>query len=221
MKSKAALSKDRGMRMGSMTNRIRVLGLAVVAAVVAVTGLCPGPEVLAQAAGQTETFEVDGGHSTVLFAVGHLEIGRVWGRFTKVKGTVTVEAGKYDQGTIAVEVDAASVYTGSRKRDDHLRGPDFFKTKQFKSIAFAGRSGKSLGDGRFEVTGELTLLGVTKTVTATAKHLGAGRDPWGGFRAGYEVRLTIRRSDFGMKYGLPGVGDVIELIIAIEAVRKS
>lgn len=166
-----------------------------------------------------ETYAVDPAHSAVLFAVTHLGVSRIHGRFTKISGQVTLEKpGSFLAGEVSIEIEAGSLYTASRKRDDHLRGPDFFNVKEFPKITFTGTA-SAKGEGA-EVTGSLTLLGKTRPVTITMKQIGAGKDPWGGFRIGYEGTIPIKRSDFGMSYMAQAVGDEVELVIAIEAIRK-
>ncbi len=165
-------------------------------------------------------FEIDGVHSSVLFGVVHAKVGRFWGRFNQVSGELTVDADKPQMSTVLVKIAAESVDTANDGRDNHLRGPDFFNAKEFPEIVFESTKIAKAGDG-FEVSGDLTMLGVTKPINAKVKFTGHSDMPRLGKRSGYEVSFEIKRSDFGMKYGLPDVlGDDVKVLIALEAVLK-
>jgi polyisoprenoid-binding protein YceI len=167
------------------------------------------------------TFEIDPVHSSMLFNVVHAEASRFWGRFDSFKGQLVVDAAKPDAGSVVVEVAAESVDTGNKDRDNHLRGPDFFNAKEFPDIVFESKKVEKAPKG-FKVSGEFTMLGVTKPVTADAEFIGYSEGERTGKRTGYEVRFTIKRSDFGMKYGLGpgGVSDEVNVLFSLSAVAK-
>lgn len=163
-------------------------------------------------------FDVDGGHSSVLFGVKHLELSHFYGRFNKVSGKFTFEGGSLDDLSIYIKIAAGSVDTNSKKRDKHLKSQSFFNSKQFRDITFKSTSFKQLEGNKYEVTGDLTLRGETKPVTTIVEHTGTG-DKGGKFgrRSGFETTFTIKRSDFGMNYMVGGgLGDEVKLIISIE-----
>jgi polyisoprenoid-binding protein YceI len=173
------------------------------------------------AAAAPETHEIDAVHSTVLFRVKHLNTGYSYGRFNEMSGTVVLDGGNPSACSVKVEVKAASVDTANAKRDDHLRGPDFFNVAQFPTITFASTAVSKAGEEAFDVTGDLTLLGVKKSVLVRMTRTGSSNDPRaGGLRTGFEGTLTIKRSDFGMKYGLEGLGDEVGLTLAFETLKK-
>lgn len=160
------------------------------------------------------TYSIDPDHTFVLFEVKHLGLGKAHGMFRKTTG-------KYDpgEGMLEVTIDAGSLYTANKKRDEHLRGPDFFNTKQFPKITFKSTSAKKKGDD-IEITGDLTIKGKTKSVEFTMEKVGEGKDPWGNFRTGYEGTLVINRMDFGVDYMPDGLSNDVELTLAVEGIRK-
>lgn len=177
------------------------------------------------AAAQVESYTIDPIHSFVNFTIDHLGFTTLHGRFDKSTGKATVDrAGR--KGTVEVVVEAASINTGDydkgarpRSRDDHLRTPDFFNVAEFPRISFKGNV-KFSGDGANEVDGQVTLLGVTKPVVFKMDRWKCGAHPFskkemcGGYASG-----KIKRSDFGMKYGVPAIGDEVALMINFEAYK--
>jgi polyisoprenoid-binding protein YceI len=190
------------------------LGLLVVAALAAVAFLASpsasGPE--------AETYDLDPYHSTVLFRISHLGVSNFYGRFNGISGSFTVAEGA--TGAVSVTIPVASVDTANEKRDAHLKSPDFFSAEQFPEITFKSDALKHAGGANYEAKGTLTLHGVSKEVTIAVERIGSKETPM-GYRTGFEGAVTIRRSDFGMKYGLDGaLGDEVKLILAIEGIRK-
>lgn len=169
---------------------------------------------LASAPSSAATFEIDPSHTFVLFEVGHLGIGKAHGMFRNTSGMFDPEA-----GTLKVDIEADSLYTANKKRDDHLRGPDFFNTKQFPKITFESTEVKKKGD-ELMVTGNLTIKGKSKKISMVMKKVGEGEDPWGKYRAGYEGSMTINRMDFGVDYMPDGLSKDVKLTFAVEGVRK-
>lgn len=165
-----------------------------------------------------DTYKVDGDHAFVVFRVPHFSTGAVFGRFRTVKGQFTL-GNKASDHSVSIEVDAASVYTGNKKRDEHIKSPDFLNVKQFAKISF--KSNKVIKRGkRHLVTGTLEFHGVSKKVTVPMKQLGAIKDPWGNQRTGFEGTLEIKRKDFGLTKMQGPVGDKIVLTISIEGTKK-
>ena len=116
-------------------------------------------------------------------------------------------------------VQAASINTGNAKRDKHLRGPDFFSVKEFPTITFKSKEWKSTGGMNYDVTGDLTLHGVTKPVTIAVTKIGEGKGPMGKPRVGFDGLLKIKRTDYGMKKLVGPAGDEVTLHFGIEAMR--
>ena len=174
---------------------------------------------LAPAASAADTFEVDASHSVVGFGITHLKVSRFYGRFNDVSGKIVVDADPA-KCSVEIKVKAASVDTANGNRDKHLRSQDFFSVEEFPDITFKSTSVKKTEKG-WDVTGTFTLHGVSKEITVPVEHLGTGQHPRGGTLAGFEAVFTIKRSDYGMTYGLPdALGDEVKLHIAIEAAKK-
>lgn len=164
-----------------------------------------------------EKYDIESVFSTVLFKVRHMQTANAWGRFDDIKGSVDYVGNDLTKSTLELTIKATSVNTNSKKRDDHLRGPDFFNAKEFEDITFKSSSIKKDGDD-YELTGELTMLGVTKTVTAKCEFYGEGKSPRGDKKIlGAEATFKIKRTDFGMNYGVPNIGDEVTLIVSVEA----
>ena len=167
-----------------------------------------------------ETYEIDAAHFTVIFKVRHLGVSNAYGRFNDFSGTIVADAGHPEKSSVEVTIKADSVDTANEKRDKHLRNQDFFNTKQFPVIIFKSTKVEKTGDKTGKATGDLFLHGVTRTVTVDLTFIGSGKDPWGGHRAGFEAAFAIKRSDYGMKYLLEGVGDEVHIIVSLEGTRK-
>lgn len=164
-----------------------------------------------------ETHTIDKVHSTVLFKVKHLGAGNSYGRFNDLSGTIVIDDKDPSKSSVEVTVKVDSIDTASKGRDDHLKGPDFFSAKQFPTMAFKSTSVKVLPDGGLDVTGQLTIRGVAREVTAKVEKTGTGKAMRGdGKLTGFEAKLKIKRSDFDMKNMIPNIGDEVEILIAVE-----
>ena len=171
-------------------------------------------------AGAADTYQIDPVHSFASFSIGHLGIGLVRGFFSDIAGTIVFDEKDAAKDVIEVTIKTASVNTHVDKRDEDLRSANFFEVQKYPTMTFKSTKITKKG-AAYAVTGDFTLHGVTKTITVTAKHLGAGKDPWGGFRSGFAADLTIKRSDYGMKYDAPpAIADNVDISVAFEAVKK-
>jgi polyisoprenoid-binding protein YceI len=169
---------------------------------------------------RAESFVVDPVHSSVLFRSGHLGMSHVWGRFGDVAGTISFDEQNPAANAVEIEVKSASVDSGNAKRDEHLRSPDFLNAKQFPSITFKSQQVKQTDANNYEVTGTLTLHGVSKPATVKLQKLGSGKTPFGDVRTGMETTFQIKRSDFDMKNMLEAVGDDVVLIVSLEGAHR-
>ncbi len=166
-----------------------------------------------------ETWVVDAAHSSLVFKIRHMGVSNFYGRFNELSGRLAL-TDNAAQNSVTFTVQAASVDTHSDKRDQHLKSPDFFSAKEFPVIEFRSTSVKPAGDGAFDVAGQLTLHGVMRDlavkVQETGRMAGDGENPG---VAGFETRFSIKRSDFGMDYGVEqgSLGDEVELVLAVEA----
>ena len=168
-----------------------------------------------------ETYEVDPAHSSVIFSVKHLGVSFVYGRFNEFSGVISYDKQDPTRSSWEAIIKTDSVDSGAEKRDKHLRSPDFFSSKEFPEIQFKSTKVTKRGSA-LAVHGDLTLLGVTKPVSMELTEVGAGKDPWGGYRRGFHGTLKVKRSDFNMKFGLGegGLGDQVQIILSLETVRK-
>jgi polyisoprenoid-binding protein YceI len=181
----------------------------------------------ATAAPTTATeWAIDPTHSHVEFAVRHLMISTVKGRFAGVSGTVRLDEGDPSTASVDVTIDVASIDTREAQRDAHLRSADFFDVEKYPSLTFTSRRVDNRREGGFTLVGDLTLHGVTREVALDVVEEGRGKDPWGGERAGYAATTKIKRSDFGLTWnqvleaGGFAVGDEVKISIDLELVKK-
>jgi len=175
---------------------------------------------------QAENYKVDSLHSFPHFGVEHFGVTTMWGRFDKMSGNFTIDRAA-KKASVELTIETASVTTGDndkgsrpRSRDEHLRQADFFNTAEFPRMTYKSTNVKFNGDNPSEIEGQLTLLGVTKPVTikidkwVCREHPMSKRSMCGGDASG-----SFKRSDFGMKYGVPNLGDEVRLKIGFEAYK--
>jgi polyisoprenoid-binding protein YceI len=176
--------------------------------------------------GQT-TWTIDPAHSSVEFAVRHLMITTVRGRFTGVKGTVTLDEADPAKSAVEVVIDAASIDTREPQRDTHLRSADFFDVEKFPTLTF--RSTKldgGLGEP-FTLAGDLTIHGVTRPVVLDVEPEGRVKDAWGGIRSGFTATTKIKRSEFGLTWnqlleaGGVTVSDEVKISLDVQLVNAA
>lgn len=171
-----------------------------------------------------DTYNIDATHTTIGFQIEHLVISKVHGKFKEFTGTVTMDANAVTAATVTIK--AASIDTGVDKRDEHLRGVDFFNTDKFPDLKFETKAIKKTDTG-LDAEGTLTIHGVSKDVTIPFKLKGPIKDPWGNSRVGIAGSLTINRKDYGLTWskaletGGLVVGDEVEIDIQAEAVKAT
>ena len=194
--------------------------IPVAAAAFVAFGTMPAPS----ASGAPGAYTIEGDHAYVIWRIKHMDVGQSYGRFDKVSGTITFDEADLAASSVVIQIDPASVSTGSQKRDDHLKSPDFFNVAQFPAMSFKSTSVKKVDDTHFDVAGDLTMHGVTNPVTIRMEKTGAGKDPekWGGkSRIGFEGGLIVQRSKWGMTTPIgPGsTSDDVHMTIAVEALK--
>ncbi len=181
---------------------------------------------VAAPAGAADIYTIDAGHSEVTFQVTHLTISKVRGRYKEFEGTIQVESGKPEVSSVEFKIKTASVDTAEPKRDEHLKSPDFFDAANHPEIVFKSSKIAPKGKDLYDVTGNLTIRGNTKTITLPVKVLGPIQDPWGNTKMGFETAITINRKDFGVSWskamdnGGLVVSDDVAVTIALETVKK-
>ena len=174
------------------------------------------------------TYQIDTAHTHAQFKVRHLMISNVKGDFDKVSGTVTIDDANPSASSINVTVDVASISTREPQRDAHLKSPDFFDVEKFPTMTFVSKEVVKSGDDSYEVVGELTLHGVTKTIDLNVEDVTPEmKDPFGLYRRGASAKATILRSDFGLKYnaileaGGVAISDEVHITIDTEFTRQA
>ena len=172
-------------------------------------------------------WNLDGTHSGINFAVRHMVVSKVRGRFAAFSGTLELDDSDFAQSTIDVTIDASSIDTGTAQRDDHLRSADFFDVAKFPTLRYTSKRIEKLGKDRFRVIGDLTIRDVTREVPLDVEYGGRGKDPWGNERAGFSASAAIDRKDFGLQWnqvletGGVLVGDKVDIDLDIQAVKAA
>jgi polyisoprenoid-binding protein YceI len=172
------------------------------------------------AAAQSSTWQIDPAHANAQFSVKHLGISKVQGEFTNVTGTVQLDEKDPSKSVVNATIDTTTVFTRNDGRDKDLKD-NFFEVTKFPTMTFVSKSITKSADGKWQMTGDLTLHGVTKSVTfAVDGPTDAIKDPWGNQRRGASATTVINRNDYGItKY--PGViGDDVTITLDIEFIKK-
>lgn len=168
-----------------------------------------------------EKYEMDTSHTNVLFFVNHLGFSETVGRFEQSSGTLMLDQDNPENSSVNVTMSAKSVQTQSKELNEHLQAKDWFNTAQYPDIKFVSKSVKKTGATTADVTGDLTLLGVTKPVTLKAKLNKADYFEMAkAWVAGFNGETTIKRSDFGMNNYVPMIGDEVKIMISTEFHNK-
>jgi len=191
----------------------QIFSAAVMTLVTGLSLLAAAPAVAA------DDYTFDPVHSSVSFKARHLDISWIHGRFNEVSGSFSLDRENPAKSTFELSIKADSVDTGNVKRDEHLRQPDYFDTKQFPTIDFKSTSVKVVKGG-YEVTGDFTMHGMTKKVTFAVEG-GKEIEFMGTKRVGFSTELKLKRSDFGFdKSAIGPIGDEALVIIDFEGTRK-
>ena len=164
-----------------------------------------------------ETFNIDSVHSTAIFRVQHLGAGNFYGRFNELEGTIDWDAEAGPSFDVSIKIE--SVDSGNEALDRHLKNADFFDAKQFPTMTFKSTGARKMGDN-WKVMGEMTMHGVTKAVEVDMDFVGRA-DVGRGDRVGFETTFTVKRSDFGMKWGVENgaLGDATKIIVSLEGIK--
>ena len=168
------------------------------------------------------TFTIDPSHSEATFQVRHL-LTKVRGHFGAFSGTITYDEAAPASSSVAVTIQSASIDTNEPNRDTHLRSDDFFAVETYPTLGFTSTQIVPAGGDRFDVTGDLTIRGVTRRVTVPVSLLGTATDPWGNEKLGFETEFTINRKDFGLSWNAALetggflVGDEVKISLSLQA----
>lgn len=174
----------------------------------------------AQAMAAEYKIDKEGQHAFVNFKISHLGYSWLYGTFNDFDGAFSFDAAKPEESKVQVELKTASVDSNHAERDKHLRSADFLNVGKHPTASFASTGVKSTGEGTADISGNLTLNGVTKPVVIAAKFIGEGQDPWGGYRAGFEGSTKLKLKDFDIQKDLGPASSEVELIISVEGVRQ-
>jgi polyisoprenoid-binding protein YceI len=173
----------------------------------------------------SDTYMIDKSHSEAVFQVRHL-VNKVSGRFREFSGTIHAETAKPELSSVEFTIKTASIDTANEARDKDLRSPNFFDVEKLPEITFKNSKIVATGKDHYNVTGTLTIHGVSKEVVLPVTFLGFVKDPWGNERAGFETAITLNRKDFGIVYnkildnGGTLLGDEVNVSINLETVKQ-
>lgn len=175
----------------------------------------------AQAHAADYKIDVEGAHAFVQFKIQHLGYSWLLGRFNTFNGSFNWDAKKPNDSVIDVVIQTSSIDSNHAERDKHLKGKGFldvnkFPTARFKSTSFS----ENKKDKDYTVTGDLTLRGVTKSISFDVEKIGEGKDPWGGQRVGFEGDVKLKLSDYGINYNLGPASEWVEMELFIEGIKQ-
>lgn len=168
-----------------------------------------------------ETYDIDNKHSFANFTIRHV-VAKASGTFSDVTGKLVIDKDNLANSSVEAKINVLSVNTSNAKRDTHVKSADYLNADKFGEMHFVSTKVEPTAASQGNVTGKLTINGVTKEVTFPFAVLGFGKDPWGGTRTGIEAKTIIKASDYGYTWGKPGspVGDDVEVTLLIEGIKK-
>jgi polyisoprenoid-binding protein YceI len=175
----------------------------------------------------TGTYTIDPAHSRIGFMARHAMVTKVRGAFNEFTGSIVLDGSNPANSTAAVTIKAASIDTRNAQRDGHLHGNDFLAIEEHPEITFVSTSARQTDDTDFELTGDLTIRGVTNSITIPFSYEGSATDPFGNFRAGFEGSVVINRKDYGvvwnaaLEHGGVLVSDKVTLEFEISAIKSA
>ena len=175
----------------------------------------------------TGTYTLDPAHTRIGFMARHAMVTKVRGAFNEFEGTATLDGANPANSSAQVTISTASIDTRNAQRDGHLRSNDFLAMDEYPQITFVSTGARQVGDSTFELTGDLTIKGVTNPITIPLSFEGAAKDPFGNLRVGFEGAVTINRKDYGITWnaaletGGVLVSDKVTLEFEISAVKNA
>lgn len=165
-------------------------------------------------------YKLDDAHTFIEFRIQHLGFSWLYGRFNTLKGNFSYDEAKPEASKVKVVINTASIDTNHAERDKHLRSKDFFAVDKYPEATFVSTGYTPMGKDKGRLEGNLTLRGVTKPVTIEVTQVGAGDDPWGGYRRGFYGTTAITLADFGIPYDLGPAARTAELMLTAEGIRQ-
>ncbi len=170
----------------------------------------------------TRTFQIDPAHTQAEFQVRHL-LSRVRGRFTDLTGTIEFDKEAPAQSSVSFAIRTASIDTNQPDRDTHLRSDDFFAVEKYPTLTFKSTGITARGSEKYDVAGDLTMRGITKSIVLPVTFLGVAKDPWGNEKLAFETEITLDRKEFGLTWNAALeaggflVGDEVKVSVAVQA----
>jgi len=168
----------------------------------------------------TYEFDDKGAHQFITFKISHLGYSWLYGRFNDFDGQFTYDAANPENSSVNVTIDTSSVDSNHAERDKHLRSEDFLHVGEYPEASFKSKRVVVDEEGEADIVGDLTLRGVTREVTLDVEMLGHGKDPWGGYRMGFEAETELRLEDFGIPMNLGKASETVEIMISVEGIRQ-
>ncbi|MET1079925.1 MAG: YceI family protein [Pseudomonas sp.] len=186
------------------------------------TALALGTALLGAGQAMAADYAIDkqGQHAFVNFKISHLGFSWLYGTFKDFDGTFSYDEKNPEASKVKVTLNTASVDSNHAERDKHIRSKDFLNVDKNPTATFVSTGVKSTGSGTADITGDLTLNGVTKPVVIAAKFIGQGESQWGDYRAGFEGSTKLKLKDFAIQKDLGETAQEVELIISVEGVRQ-
>ena len=169
-----------------------------------------------------DTYKMDtkDSHAFIQFKIQHLGFSWLLGRFNTFEGEFVLDDANVENSNVSVNIDVASVDSNHAERDKHLRGADFLDVDKFPKASFVSTKIEKTGEKTAKITGDFTLKGITKPITLDAQYIGGGKDPWGGYRQGFEATTQFKLKDFGIDYNLGPASQVVDIYISVEGIKQ-
>lgn len=168
-------------------------------------------------------YDIDttGAHAFITFKIPHLGYSMLLGQFEQFSGNFTYDEDNLTKSAVSVTIAMNSLDSNHPERDKHLKGDDYLNVEKYPKATFNSTQVKDLGEGRFQIIGELNLHGVSKEIVIDAHKIGQGPDPWGGYRAGFSGTTTLKLQDFGIPFKQLGpASSEVSLELFVEGIRK-
>ncbi|MEN0038358.1 MAG: YceI family protein [Cellvibrio sp.] len=164
--------------------------------------------------------DTKGAHASINFSIKHLGYSVLTGRFDTFSGEFSYDPAKPEASTVNVTIDTTSVNSNHAERDKHLRSADFLNVEKFPKATFVSKKIVVDDKDEFDIIGDFTFNGVTKSITIEVDKVGEGKDPWGGYRAGFSGETTINLKDFNVKMDLGPASQSVKLELEVEGIKK-
>jgi polyisoprenoid-binding protein YceI len=164
--------------------------------------------------------DTQGAHASINFKIKHLGYSWLTGGFNQFDGKFSYDAAKPEASSVAVTIKTESFDSNHADRDKHIKSDDFLNVSKFPEAKFVSTKVENLGDGNLKIMGDFTLHGVTNSIVIETQKVGEGKDPWGGYRTGFEGSTRIALADYGITYNLGPASTYVELMLNVEGIKQ-